>query len=300
MPHELDEIICALLEEDPGNRPGDGMVLFRRLDSLKRKLAYQATHAGDDTPHPTAPAIPQAMTRVDATEEGSATLMSRLMREELERQKQGGPIRQFFNRPVVLLVLLAVTVGLILWTFWPLSSKRMYERGAALMKSDNPEDWETAWDKYLGPLLEKEPDTANRGEVEKFRDKVEEARGQRREKLAADFAGPMSEPQWFYQEGLRYHQRGEDAEARRIWSALVKSFQDVKMEEPWVKLARQALEKPASQSIAERHWTPVRLAVNRARELREQGKQKEASAILDGLKELYRGDKQAEAIINGN
>ena len=49
IPYELDEIVCALLEKEPDRRPADAMVLFRRLDSLKRKLAYQATHAGANT-----------------------------------------------------------------------------------------------------------------------------------------------------------------------------------------------------------------------------------------------------------
>ena len=39
---DFDEIICDLLEKEPADRPGDAGVLFRRLDSLRRKLARQA------------------------------------------------------------------------------------------------------------------------------------------------------------------------------------------------------------------------------------------------------------------
>jgi serine/threonine-protein kinase len=301
MPHELDEILCDLLEKDPANRPGDAMVLFRRLDSLKRKLAYQATQAGTETSHPMLRSMPQAATRSDGLTEGPATLMSRLMRQELERQKHGGPIRQFFNRPSVLFLLLAITLGLIAYAFWPLSAERMYQRGVALMESDNFEDQETAWDKYLGPLLEKDPTTPHRAEVEKLRAKYEDAKAERHAtNRAAWFAGPMSEAQWFYEEGLRFHQRGAEAEACRIWTALVNGFQDVPAEKPWVSLAREALARPKNQSTTERQWGPVRRAVSRARTMREQGRDHEAAEILNALKELYRGDKQAEAILKGD
>jgi hypothetical protein len=39
--------------------------------------------------------------------------------------------------------------------------------------------------------------------------------------------------------------------------------------------------------------------MNRARELRQQGKDKEADAIVNALKELYRDDKPARSILKG-
>jgi serine/threonine-protein kinase len=295
IPHELDEIIRDLLEKDPSRRPADAMVLFRRLDSLKRKLAYQATHAGEAATDTSAPPARSA-TRPRPGEEGPATLMSRLLRGELEREKTGGPMRQFLNRPVVLGILLAITVGLIAWALWPVSAETMYERGIALMGSGDPEDWETAWDKYLGPLLAKYPDTPHRDEIERLHDKYETARAVRQANRLTPRAGPMDEAQWFYQEGLRRRQQGDEAGARRIWRALVEAFQGVPSEGPWVRLAEQEL-GPNGDKPAERQWRPVRQAVQQARQLREQGKVQEADAILNALEELYRGDKQAEEML---
>ena len=42
---------------------------------------------------------------------------------------------------------------------------------------------------------------------------------------------------------------------------------------------------------------PVREAVERARRLRAEGQAKEADAILRGLRQLYRGDPEAQAIL---
>ncbi len=295
IPHELDEIVCDLLEKEPDKRPGDGMVLFRRLDSLKRKLAYRATHGDVKTAEYL---VGQSATRTGSNAEGPATLMSRLMRRELQRQQTGGPVWQFLNRPWVLMLLLAVVVGLLVWTFWPMGAETMYQRGAALMASPDPDDWETAWDTYLGPLLAKEPDTPHRAEVERWREKREAAKAARQANRAARFAGPMSEAQWFYQEGLRLRQQGDEAAARRVWKSLARAFKEVPSEEPWVRRAEQELNK-ATDKAPDRQWEPVRKAVQQARELRRQGKEKEAAAILDALKELYRGDKQAEAILKG-
>jgi serine/threonine protein kinase len=294
IPHELDAIVCELLEKDPSRRPADAMVLFRRLDSFKRKLAYQATHGNAKT---TAYLPAQATTPPRGNVEGPATLMSRLMRQELERERTGGPLQQFFHRPWVLLGLLALTVSLIVWAFRPLSDEQMYQRGAALMQSQDPADWETAWDNYLGPLLDKYPDTPHRTEVEQFHLRVEEAKAARQAQRAARRAGPMSEAQWFYQEGLRHLQRGDEAAARRTWKALVQAFQEVPSEGPWVHLAEQQLDKLGDKALPDRQWQPVRQALKRARELHEQGRDKEAAAIVDALTELYRGDKQAEALI---
>ncbi|HEY7158216.1 MAG TPA: serine/threonine-protein kinase, partial [Gemmataceae bacterium] len=293
IPHELDDIICALLAKDPGERPADAAVLFRRLDSLKRKLAFQATHTGENTAQHM---LEQPATRIDKNAEGPATLMSRLMRRELERANKGGPVRRLLNRPWVLVVLLTLSVGLIARAFWPLGAETMYQRGAALMQSEDPGDWETAWDDYLGPLLAKHPDTPHRDEVERFREQYETARAVRQADRAARRAGPMSEAQWFYQEGLRQRQQGDEAGAQHVWREFLQAFRDVPSEAPWVRLVEQELAK-ADEKPAERQWRPVRQAMQRAHDLRRQGKTEEADAIVHALAELYRGDKQAEAIL---
>ncbi len=294
MPHELDEIICDLMEKDPSKRPADAAVLFRRLDRLKHKLAYQATQAGGTGEGNTsAPSAAASATRSPLNVEGPATLMSRLMRQELERERSGGPVRRFLHRPWVLIVLLGLTLGLLVWSFWPMSAETMYQRGAALMESDNPDDWDTAWDKYLAPLLDKAPETARRAEIERWREKYEEARASRQSLRAVRAAEPMSEAQWFYREGLRLRQRGDEAGAKRVWKALIRAFKDVPSESAWARLAEQELDKETPK----RQWSPVRRAMRRANELRQQGKEKEASEIVEALHTLYDNDKEAREIL---
>src|SRR5262245_39326063 len=108
LPHELDEVICRMLEKDPARRPPDAGVLAKQLDSLQRKLDRKGeqTEAGVAADRTLANRPqPRAESR-----EGPATFASRVVRQELEAEKHGGPVRQFFNRPVVLVALLLVCV----------------------------------------------------------------------------------------------------------------------------------------------------------------------------------------------
>jgi hypothetical protein len=63
-----------------------------------------------------------------------------------------------------------------------------------------------------------------------------------------------------------------------------------------VEKARKELEAMAGQG-AKRQLGPVREAVERARRLRAEGHADQADAILSGLRQLYKGDPEAEPIL---
>src|SRR5262249_22335160 len=150
-PYEINDVVCKLLEKDPAKRPPDCMVLGRQLESIKKKLSRKGsrTAAGLESD------ATVAEHHVDLAGEGKpgpATLMSRLMRSELERQNRPNPLVEFINRAWVLIILLAIVVGIIVWTFWPLSDEALFARGSELMASARPADWIRGWEEYLEPL----------------------------------------------------------------------------------------------------------------------------------------------------
>jgi serine/threonine-protein kinase len=295
IPADFDDIVCELLEKDPSRRPADGMVLYRRLDRLRRKIEYRTSAGFHDAP--TNPGLAPGAT-APSGHEGPATLMSRLMREELDRQKQGGPVKRLLNHPWVLLALFLLTLGTIVWTFWPASPEALFRRGAALMASDDPDEWQRAWREYLGPLQEKYPDGPHREELDEFRRKIDAWEADRKAAESVRDLDRMSEAQWFFQEGLRRQQRGDEDGARRVWRALVAAFREVPSEGRWVGLAEKELGKgPGEKPAVERKWGPVREAVRRAKELQAEGKAREAKEILDALGELYRDDSGAEKVL---
>jgi serine/threonine protein kinase len=295
LPHDFEQVIVDLLEKEPDKRPPDAGVLHRKLDSLRRKYDRQAVQN-------TMSAMAEP-TSIDAdgrkNRTGPATMMAQLMREELERQNQGGPLQRFLNHPAVIVALFLLTVGLIVWAFLPPSPEKLYERGAALMQSSDPEQWELAWDKHLNTLRDRHPDF-RRDEVEAFRLKAEEARERRMERKQGRFAGAMSEAQWFYEKGKRLKQQGKDAEARQVWRRVIAAFEGIEVEEEWVERCQFELDgnpvKPAR--VGEERWAPVRKALREAKRLEGEGKKADAERIRQSLRDLYADDPSAKAILD--
>src|SRR5262249_3104124 len=229
--------------------------------------------------------------------EGPATLMSRLMREEIASQNRGSPINRFFNHPIVLVTLLALCVGTLVWTFWPDNAESLFRRGERLMHSENKDDWIEAWDKYFIPLQEKFPGV-HEEEIARFREQVEDHQAQLAAEKKRDSAALGSEGRWFYQQGLRLRQQGDEAGARRVWQQLVQAFDQIKSEQAWVILAREELETPSNAFPLGQMWgAATRKAPARARRLRDQGKHEEAVRIWTALNDLYKEDKSAASIL---
>jgi serine/threonine-protein kinase len=294
VPHDLEQIVCQLLEKDPANRPGDAAVLHKQLDSIRRKLERQGQI--------TATAVVDRATLSDrpaeSASEGPAALMSRLMRQELDQQNRGGPVRQFFNRPLVLVTLLLICIGLIAWRFWPSSAESLYQKGESLMASDDPDVWDRAFTDYFDPLEAKYPDHPYRKQLDTFRGKIAEHRAQLAGNRRARDVRLTSEAQWFYEEGLRLRQKGDETGARRLWRALTRTFRDVEAESAWVRLAERELAEPSDRAVTgEQRWKSVREALQRARRLRDDGDRSKAEEIWKGLEELYHDDPSAAGIL---
>jgi serine/threonine-protein kinase len=262
LPHELDEVVCQLLAKDPAKRPADGHVLYRQLDSIRRKFerkpqpTVDLVATGQTKPnHPLADLSPGAP--------GPATLMSRLMREELERQQRGGPLNRLFNKPWVVLVLFLVCIGLIVWGLWQRSSPAA---------TDSTSEEQAASDEQAA-----------------LRRALVKARGAR----------AMSEAERFYRDGLRRCRDGDVVGAQRTWANLVHAFRAVPSEERWVGLAEKALtELDQRKPDEEQRWAPVRASLHEARKLRDDGKKQDAEAIWQAIEDLYRDDPSARAILD--
>jgi serine/threonine-protein kinase len=297
LPREIDETICQLMEKDPEKRPSDAGVLQRQLDSIRRKLERKGQLSTviqtDAAEQRTVAAVGQS------GREGPATLMSRLMREEIAAQNRGNAIQRFINHPAVLVILLALCVGVIAWKFWPSSSESLFEKGSALMQSDNPADWQTAWDEYLGPLEQKYPDNPHGETLAAFRKKLEAYEADRQAERTGQKAALGSEAQWFFQQGLRLRQQGDEQGARRIWRDLVNAFAEVKSEQAWVILANKELAEAGNRfPVGDRRWAAARDALNHARELRDAGKREAAEQIWKALEDLYKNDSSAAPILD--
>jgi serine/threonine-protein kinase len=279
LPYEVDELVCQLLAKDPAERPPDALVLGRQIDGLRRKLERK-THLTEVGPVQSETVIePRPGDVPREAHVGPATLMSKLMRAELEREKYGGPWQRFFNRGWVLGPLFLLCVGIIVWTFWPLGPDALFERGAALMASKRLADQERAWSEYLLPLSERYPDNPYRDEVEKLRRQLEATR-------RADQGIPAGEGQRFFEEGERLLKEGRAAQARQVWTNLVTAFDGVAAEKTWVARARGKLAELADRPPDKERLGSVREALDHAERVAVRDRP-QALRILDALEQLY-------------
>jgi serine/threonine protein kinase len=286
LPPEIDEVICQLLEKDPDHRPRDAMMLLKQLDSIRRKLEGQArTTSADNRDTPT-----QAENRTDKASTGSlpspATLMSRLVRAKLGEQPSGSPITRFFNRPVVLVLILVACIGFLTVKLWPASQDELFHEGEKLMQSSSLYDMNRAWTDYLGPLESRYPDHPYKEQVAEFRAKWATAKSPH-----------PSEAQRFFQQGELLQKQGNPAAAQKIWTNLIDAFGEVDAEKEWVRKARSALGDLDRADKQKDRWLSVHKAIDRSRELRTQGKADDADRILAGIEELYRTDPSAREIL---
>ncbi len=252
VPAEFDEIVCRLLEKDPDKRPPDALVLQRELEFLRKKNERRAKPT-QVFPSDHKTTVENGQEEAPADGPGPATLMSRLMREELERQRKGGALSQFFNRPKILATFFLLVVGLIVWAFWPhtpADPQVLFDKGQALMQSDDPAKWEEGWNTYLSPLLRDFPDFPQRAEAESLRRQLEARRTLYRA-LAKVKTEPTSEAQRFYQKGLRQFEAGDVQEARQTWQNVATAFAQVAEDKPWIALAKEGL-KALSPDCARR------------------------------------------------
>jgi serine/threonine protein kinase len=291
VPYELDEVVCQLLEKDPSKRPPDCLVLSRQLETIRRKLDRKSNPTRDVGAEVGTVAENKPDSVVFEDVPGPATLMSRLIRQELERQNRGSPLAQLFNRWFVVLPLFLIVLGVLVWTFWPLGPEMLYDRGAALMQTKDPAEWDRAWREYLEPLEREYPDHPHKTDVAQFRKQIDDHHH------LGDAGLPATEGQRLYQIGEKLRQDGKYVEARRQWLNVATVFKDIDSQKEWARKAQQAVAELDKAIADQQRLAPVWAALDQAAALRDLGQMDQAEAIWRGIEELYRDDPGAAEVL---
>jgi hypothetical protein len=238
LPPELDEFVCLLLSKDPSRRPATAQSLMDELERIRGKLERK----GERLEWP-------AKLKPDTAE--MAALPPSLGGFGPEPEETEAP-RPWLKRPwfvasLFLLALLAIVIPLM----WPgKSAEELWNAAEPLVNSDDPADWDRAWDEYLDPLSRKHPDRYA-AEVAAAKARIRD----RKELLRAVAEGAKpdsrSEAERGYLRGLRLAQLGDTAAARKTWQAVTTAFASAESESRWVGLASAGL------SALDRHPHPA-------------------------------------------
>lgn len=226
LPPELDEFLCVLLDKNPGRRPGNAAAVIDELERIRGKLERK----GESVAWPT---------KLTPDTAEAPALMALPVTDAPEAEPEPRPL---LKRPLVVIPLFLVVVAALVAAFaWPsASADELYASAQPLLASENPDDWDAAFEKYLDPLARKYPD--------RYKDEIAAARVKARDwrelkRAVADGAKPdtRSAAEKAYQRGLRLARDGETAEARAAWEGVVATYGPVEAEHRWVDLARAGL-----------------------------------------------------------
>jgi hypothetical protein len=283
IPPEVDDFICTLLDKNSARRPATAAAVLEELERIRGKLERK----GEALPWP-------AKLQPDTAE---MPALSATLAAEEQPEPEPSP-RPLMKRPLVVFPLFLLVVGVLIAAFTrpKLSAAELHAAAQPLLASEDPADWERAWEQYLMPLSERYPGQYVE-EVSRVRIKVHDRREQRRVLAEGARVEPRTDTERFYLRGLRLAQAGDTDMAKAVWRATTIAFEGLPAEKRWVDLARAGL------ATMERATTntgrspidrgPLEAAIERAKTLPPA----EAETIFRSLEELCRDDAIALATV---
>lgn len=233
LPTELDELICNLLAKDPARRPTAATAVVEELDKLRGKLERKGERVvWPADPGDTALHAPLSETTVaESSGDEHAVLAARS--------------RPFLARPGIVIPLFLIVSGLILFfLFRPgPSADELYQKAEPLIASQDPADWDKAWDDYLEPLSRKYPEQY----VEEV-NRLRERRAVMRELAKAIEQGTRakygSDSERLYVRGVALLRLGDREGAKREWTNAIHIADPG---DRWAEYARQAIDAMAQK-----------------------------------------------------
>jgi predicted Ser/Thr protein kinase len=278
-PHEIDEVICQMLEKDPSKRPPDCMVLSKQFDSIRKKMERkdQGTHVGDTE------TVAQTKAYFDPKVPGPITLANQLGQTPDDLRS---PLARLFDQPLVIIALLLLCVGAIAYAFWPLSDEALFRKGSELLASERLADMEQGWADYLEPLSRRNSASDYQADIDKLKRKLEASRH------------PESNEPWrFLKQADRLYAAGDPATAAEIWRNVITAFGANEADAAAVDEARRRLAELQAPRVQAEKLKSVRPILDRAAALQAQGHNDEAERLWSALTALYRSDPSGGAIL---
>jgi len=287
MPEELDRYVMRLLAKDPGQRPGSGTLLVQELEGIWSMLERRGTVGRRP------PAMPDGDSAAEPLDD--VPVPPPLMPRPLPREET-----PLLRRWYVVVPVFAACVLLLLWAFFwrgP-SADELMSRARPLLESDQPGDWDRAWNEYLEPLSRRYPDKFT-DEVREARQRIDQQGELKRALVAGTAVRYRSDAERFYYQGLALLRAGDWPAARRIWMSVTTVYRGNEDAEKWVALATEGIaridarDRPAENPRTDAALQALLSELNR---LHADGNAAQASKLLQAAQVLYRDEPALETL----
>ncbi len=283
--------LARRLEGGAGNgNPIDPSLALAEIRLLIRNQHQLRVAPSRTIPPKSANQIPFDPGEID---EETSNLLAKMVRREMLQIKAGGWFTRLTRQPAFVIPMFIVTVSALVYLLLPPSAADLYQRGSALLDTENPEDWQRGWDMYLSPMETRFPDQAHKGNMDEYRERIRRMRDRKTTDREARFFQGLAESQRQFLEGIHFYQTGKFPEAKAKWQKVIDCYDGVPEALPWVQLAREALgEKLSIQSSKSKEMLPSDFlgALDKVQQEIRQGKTGPAKARLEALKDLHKTD----------
>ncbi len=231
IPRMLEDFVCQLLEKDPAKRMPDALVVNRRLEQIRSRIAFAAKQSESETAERPAPVATAEVPEGDSSgvrHPGPATLVRDLLREEAAASLHKSPIARFFDNTFVLLLLLGLIIagGFYFNRRNQTDPRQQFGRARAVLEGKPGPAWLRARDDLLLPLVDDSRMKEHLTEIQRLLDQVDQYEFCRSLQSAASSSGSVqSEIQRLIRRTFDEHSAGDPVLAVRQLDAVLQLLQ---------------------------------------------------------------------------
>lgn len=299
IPRLLEELVCQLLEKDPGKRLPDALVLIRRLEQVRSRIEFAGraeqlqqnslnqSSDGDST-----------LDRSDSSEPGvhspgPATMVRDLLRNDAAETLRKSPIARFFDNTIVLVSLLGLIIvgGIYMSRRNSVTPQHQLERAREILNYRAGSAWLRARDDLLQPLIADDAFREQHAEIRRMIGQVDQFEFCRSLRVsAASDNSAQSELQRLIRRAFEKYSSGSPLEA----ILQLESVEAIVREDPEYRFLRQFLVETlqqwsSEQTIAGRRSLLENLLKTAETQILEH-RTTTAAESLKGALLLYNGD----------
>lgn len=208
----LDKIVSQMLHPEARRRPHTAVAVGMALDEIKKidknKKAAIAQVSGNFNP---------------LTAGSDKTEARRLLGKKKKKKKE--ELVPFYEQAWFLALCLVLIAGIVTFALWPTSTQKLFDRGVALIQSDEPSDWSEGVDslkKVLDRNNEEFHDEANRYILQARR------RMLMRRATTGKKSGIQTRFELEFIDAFELEEGGDLAEALEAYQSLVEEYEDSK------------------------------------------------------------------------